>query len=243
MLLNCGVGEDSWESLGLQGDPTSPFWRRSVMGVHWKDWCWSWNSNTLATWCEELTHRKDPDAGKDWGQEEKGTTEDEMVRSPTQWAWIWVNSRSWWWTGRPGMLWFTRLQSRTRLSDWTGVSASLSPCFSYTLSFSTCLVPASLLSLGTSTLAVIPPGMWRPTFWTWVSPFSQVSGHVSAQLSSLSSLLAGFLCFLTVSTLHDDFQLVVGFSMMWFQIWLDMIVIPTTNWHNSLHVSWLEFSE
>ena len=32
MLLNCGVGEDSWESLGLQGDPTSPFWRRSALG-------------------------------------------------------------------------------------------------------------------------------------------------------------------------------------------------------------------
>ena len=31
MLLNCGVGEDSWESLGLQGDPTSPFWRRSAL--------------------------------------------------------------------------------------------------------------------------------------------------------------------------------------------------------------------
>ena len=60
MLLNCGVGEDSWESLGLQGDPTSPSWRRSVLGVHWKDWCWSWNSNTLATWCEELTHWKRP---------------------------------------------------------------------------------------------------------------------------------------------------------------------------------------
>ena len=38
MLLNCGVGEESLESLGLQGDPTSPFWRRSVLGVHWKDW-------------------------------------------------------------------------------------------------------------------------------------------------------------------------------------------------------------
>ena len=50
MLLNCGVGEDSWESLGQQGDPTSPSYRRSVLGVHWKDWCWSWNSNILATW-------------------------------------------------------------------------------------------------------------------------------------------------------------------------------------------------
>ena len=34
--------------------------RRSVLGVHWKDWYWSWNSNTLATWCEELTHWKRP---------------------------------------------------------------------------------------------------------------------------------------------------------------------------------------
>ena len=46
---------------------------------YWKDWCWSWNSNTLATWCKELTVGKDLDAGKDWRQEEKGMTEDEMV--------------------------------------------------------------------------------------------------------------------------------------------------------------------
>ena len=39
MLLNWGVGEDSWESLGLQGDPTSPFWRRSALGFLWKKWC------------------------------------------------------------------------------------------------------------------------------------------------------------------------------------------------------------
>jgi len=39
MLLNCGVGEDSWESLGLQGDPNSPFWRRSALGFLWKEWC------------------------------------------------------------------------------------------------------------------------------------------------------------------------------------------------------------
>ena len=49
---------------------------------------------------------KDPDAGKDWGQEEKGTTEDEMV-GWHHWLngqWVWVNSGSWWWTGRPGVL-------------------------------------------------------------------------------------------------------------------------------------------
>ena len=43
MLLNCGV-EDSWEFLGLQGDPTSPFWRRSALGFLWREWCWSWKS-------------------------------------------------------------------------------------------------------------------------------------------------------------------------------------------------------
>ena len=44
MLLNCGVREDSWESLGLQGDPTSTSRRKSVLNIHWRDWCWSWNS-------------------------------------------------------------------------------------------------------------------------------------------------------------------------------------------------------
>ena len=60
MLLNCGIGEDSWESLGLQGDPTSPFWRRSTLGFLWKEWCWGWNSSTLDTSCEALTHWKRP---------------------------------------------------------------------------------------------------------------------------------------------------------------------------------------
>ena len=60
MLLKCGVGEDSWESLGLQGDQTSQSWRKSLLNIHWKDWCWSWNSNTLATWCEELIHWEKP---------------------------------------------------------------------------------------------------------------------------------------------------------------------------------------
>ena len=50
------------------------------MNVHWKDWYWSWSSNTLATWCKELTDLKRPWFWESWTQEEKGTTEDEMVR-------------------------------------------------------------------------------------------------------------------------------------------------------------------
>ena len=56
--------------------------------------------------------RKDSDAGRDWGQEEKGTTEDEMAAwHHWWWTWVWVNSGCWWWTGRPGVLWFMGLQS------------------------------------------------------------------------------------------------------------------------------------
>ena len=106
MLLNCGVGEDSWESLGLQGDPTSPSWGKSVLNIHWKDWCWSWNSNTLATWCEELTHLKRPWCWERLRAGEEGDNRgwDGWMASPTQWTWVWVNSGSWYWTGRPGVL-------------------------------------------------------------------------------------------------------------------------------------------
>ena len=45
----------------------------------WKDWCGSWSSDILATWRYELTHCRNADAGKDWGQEEKGATEDEII--------------------------------------------------------------------------------------------------------------------------------------------------------------------
>ena len=112
MLLNCGVGEDSWESLGLQGDPTSPFWRRSALEFLWREWCWSWNSNTLATSCEELTHWKRLWCweGLDAGREEDDRGWDGWMASLTQWMWVWVNSGSWWWTGRPGVLQFMRSQ-------------------------------------------------------------------------------------------------------------------------------------
>ena len=64
------------------------------------------NSNTLATWWEELTHLKRP-----WywerlmaGGEGDDRDWDGWMASLTQWTWVWVNSGSWWWTGRPGVL-------------------------------------------------------------------------------------------------------------------------------------------
>ena len=76
------------------------------MSVHQKDWCWSWNSNTLATWREELTHWKRPwfwEKLKAGGEgDDRGW--DGWMASLTQWTWIWVNSGSCWWTGRPSVL-------------------------------------------------------------------------------------------------------------------------------------------
>ena len=82
--------------------------RRPVLGVLWKAWCWGWNPSTLATWCEELTHWERPwcwEGLKAEGEGDDGGWDGWMVL-PTQCTWVWVNSRSWWWTGRPGVLWF-----------------------------------------------------------------------------------------------------------------------------------------
>ena len=79
MLLSCGVGEDSWESLGLQGNPTS---------LPKGNQCWTFIGKTDAkaetpiVWPPDVKNWliwKDSDAGKYWRREEKGATEDEMV--------------------------------------------------------------------------------------------------------------------------------------------------------------------
>ena len=93
------------------------------LNIHWKDWCWSWNSNTLATWCEELTHWTRPwcwEGLKAGGKGDERGWDGWMV-SPTRWTWVWVNSRSWWCTERTGVL-QSLVSQRVRLSDWTELS-------------------------------------------------------------------------------------------------------------------------
>ena len=75
----------------------------------------------FATWCKELTHLK-----RHWcwerlkvGREGDDRGWDSWMASLTQWTWIWVDSGSWWRTGRPGVLWFMGSQSWTWLSNWT----------------------------------------------------------------------------------------------------------------------------
>ena len=89
---NCGVGEDSWESLGQQRDQRGQSLRKSTLKIHWKNW--SWSSNTLATWCKELIHCKRPWC---WERSRAGGEEgdrgwDDWMASPTQWTWVWANS-------------------------------------------------------------------------------------------------------------------------------------------------------
>ena len=89
--------------------------------------CWSWNSDNLATWCEELTHLKRAWCWERLGAGGEGDDPgwDGWMASLTQWTWVWVNSSSWWWTRRPGVLQFMGLQIRTRLSDWTELIAQV----------------------------------------------------------------------------------------------------------------------
>ena len=72
--------------------------KKISLNIHWMDWCWSWNSNTLATWCEELTHLKRPWC---WERLKVGGEGDDRgwdggMASLTQWTWVWVSSRSCW---------------------------------------------------------------------------------------------------------------------------------------------------
>ena len=89
--------------------------KRSVLSVHWKDWCWSWNSNTLATGCEELTHWKRLWC---WVRLKAGGERDNRRWDGwmAQFTWVWVGSGSWWWTGRPGVLQF--MGSQRVGHDW-----------------------------------------------------------------------------------------------------------------------------
>ena len=119
--LNC---EESWApknwcfwTVVLEKTLESPLDCKEIQPVHPKgDQSWVFIGRTDAEaetpilWPPHVKSRligKDPDAGRDWGQEEKGMTEDEMAG----WHhWLWVNSGSWWRTGRPGVLWFMGLQ-------------------------------------------------------------------------------------------------------------------------------------
>ena len=105
MLLNYGVGEDYWESLGLQGI-------KLVNPKGNQSWIFTGGTDAEAEapilWPPDVKSwliGKDPDAGKDWRREEKETTgQDGWMASPTQWTWVWAKSGRQRRTGKPGVL-------------------------------------------------------------------------------------------------------------------------------------------
>ena len=110
MFLNCGVGEDSWESLGLQGDPTSPPWIFTGRTDAEAE-----TPITLATWCKELSFEKTLMLGKIEGRRRRGRQRMRWLDSINH-LWVWASSRRWWRTGKPGML-YSMGSQRVR-HDW-----------------------------------------------------------------------------------------------------------------------------
>ena len=158
MLLKCGIRKDSWESLGLQGDTTSPSWRKSVLNIHWKDWCWSWNSNTLATSWEDLTHWKRLWCWEGLGARGEGDDRgwDGWMASLTRWTWVWVNSGV---SDRQGGLaccdsWGRKESDSTEPLNWTdGVGLKSELIFRVRLLWSPCLLVIHyFLDLSSSTI-------------------------------------------------------------------------------------------
>ena len=108
-----------WIFIGrTDAEAESPIQMKSVLNIHWTDWCWSWISNTLASWCEEPTHLKRPWRWERFkaGGEGDNRGWDGWMASLTQWTWVWVNSGSWWWTGRPVVL--QSMGSQIVRQDW-----------------------------------------------------------------------------------------------------------------------------
>ena len=121
MLLKCGVGEDSWEFLGLQGDPASPFWRRSALGVLWREW-----SKLKLQFFGHLMHSVDSlettlMLGGIGGKRRRGWQRMRWLDGITDSMDMSLGKLpSWLWTGRPGMLQFMESEScTTERLNWT----------------------------------------------------------------------------------------------------------------------------
>ena len=111
MLLNCHVGEDSWESLGLQRDQTSQSQRKSILNIHWKDWCWRRLMGRLNSLEKTLMQGKIEGRKRGDNRKWEGWT-----ASPTQWTRVWARSGRWWKTGKPVVL--QSMGSQRVKHDW-----------------------------------------------------------------------------------------------------------------------------
>ena len=103
MLSNC-VAEEELSRVPWTARRSNQSILKSTLNIHWKDWCWSYN--TLATWCKDMTHWK-----RHWcwerlkaGGEGDNRGWDGWMASLTQWTWVWANFKRQWRAGKPGVL-------------------------------------------------------------------------------------------------------------------------------------------
>ena len=206
MLLNCGVGEDSWKSLGLQGDPTSPFWRTLALVSFGKN---DAKAETPVLWPPHAKCwliGKDSDAGRDWGQQEKGMTEDETA------GWHhWLDGCESEWT--PGVgdgqgvwaccnSWGGKESDTTERLNWTEL-------FIY-LFFLPVMLPFEIPRLTTDSPVRVFPGVWKllfikTPFLGWISiPTSFVSLFIFYILSYLLSKTMGCLSWCLMSSASNQ---------------------------------------
>ena len=144
--------------------------------IYWKNWCWSYSSNTLATWWEELTQGKTP---KCWETLRAGERDDRgwdgWMASVTRWTCVGVIPGNWWWTGKPGMLQSMGSKSWTPLSGWTELN-------------------------WTETITCVILWVLYYFFFLWLCSSTQTIKHY---VSIVFYLFCVSLCFMFVSFLND----------------------------------------
>ena len=147
----------------------------SLEGLMLKD------SNTLATWCKELTHWQRPWCWERLKVGGKGDDRgwDGWMASPAQWTWVWISSGSWWWTGKPGVLqsmglqkvrhdWVTELNSAEKWSLKKILTEGCGPWFPFLAFWAFASLKEELHSpLNTLTVAWVSP---RPSHMSGLVP-------------------------------------------------------------------------
>ena len=153
--------------------------KESVLNIHGNYWCWSWNSNTVATCCQKRTHWE-----KTWcwerlkvGGEGDDRGWDAWMESPSSWRWVWASFSSWWWTGKPGVLQSMGLQ-RVRHNWVTELN------WSHLSMVREILRPEKQVWFGQKRI----PCKWRAAttggLQPWLFVLSQVGGLITEEASS-----------------------------------------------------------